>query len=75
MSFGTNTEKVRIRNSIIIPPWIVKAIDREEAGSFVEAFMTVLGAARSKDIIELVDSGDKSNSSQDKEGGNVMWTP
>eukprot|EP00957_Ditylum_brightwellii_P155523 11838216-Ditylum_brightwellii.AAC.1 len=48
-------EKLRIRNLIIIPPWIMEMIIRGETGSFAEAFMVILGAARSKDIIDSVD--------------------
>eukprot|EP00957_Ditylum_brightwellii_P065768 4989411-Ditylum_brightwellii.AAC.1 len=64
-------EKLRIRNSITIPPWITEAVIKGESELFAEAFVVVLDAARSKYIIDSVDSGDKSDSSDREDGNNV----
>eukprot|EP00957_Ditylum_brightwellii_P169827 12926308-Ditylum_brightwellii.AAC.1 len=66
-----HVDKVRIRNLIIIPPWITEAIIKGETGLFAEAFVGVLEAVWSKDIIDSIDSGDESDSSGGEDGNNL----
>eukprot|EP00957_Ditylum_brightwellii_P206545 15348950-Ditylum_brightwellii.AAC.1 len=67
----TGTDKVRIRNTIILLPWIVKAIVKCNAGSFAEVYMVVLEAAKAKDTIKLVNSGNDSDGNQGEEGNQL----
>eukprot|EP00957_Ditylum_brightwellii_P063188 4796430-Ditylum_brightwellii.AAC.1 len=71
MSNRTGHDKVRIRNAIILPPWIVNAIVKGDAGLFGEAFMAVLEAAKAKDTIHSVDSGKELGGSQNKDGNHL----
>eukprot|EP00957_Ditylum_brightwellii_P064297 4879006-Ditylum_brightwellii.AAC.1 len=52
MPARSKAEKMRIRNLITIRPCIMETIVRGEAGLFADAFMTVLGTVKSKDIID-----------------------